>query len=255
VPTIDYAVYRASESEQLRTASLLKMLPSGLTTVLEIGARDGHFSRLLTGYFKNVTALDLVKPPFEGDRITTVAGDVTHLEFADSSFDCVFCTEVLEHVRELEKAVREIVRVAKSHIVIGVPFRQDLNCGRLTCINCKTINPGWGHVNSFDRERLLQLFEGFEVHAEELVWHNDEWTNPLSTWLMDFGGNPWGPYSDENCCGSCGNPLIEPPPRNLAQKLACKSAYVLNAIQRVFYRPRPFWIHLAFRNKTRPNGA
>jgi SAM-dependent methyltransferase len=223
------------------------MLPSSGSTVLEIGARDGHFSRLLTTYFQNVTALDLVKPPFSEDRITTVAGDVTNLDFPDRSFDYVFSTEVLEHVPALEQAAREIARVAKSDIIIGVPFRQDLNCGRLTCTACNTVNPAWGHVNSFDRERLVELFKGFDVRAEDLVWHNEEWTNPISTWLMDYGGNPWGPYSDENCCTGCGKPLSEPPPRNLLQIAAAKTAYTLNAIQSVFYRPRPFWIHIAFR--------
>src|SRR5262249_17831901 len=162
-----------------------------------------------------------------------------HLEFPDRSFDCVFCTEVLEHVPALEKAVFEIARVAKSDILIGVPFRQDLNCGRLTCSACKFVNPGWGHVNSFDRERLMELFPGFDVRAEDFVWQNDEWTNPVSTWLMDIGRNPWGPYSDENFCVACGKPLNEPLPRNLLQVAASKTAFALNAAQRVFYRPRP----------------
>ncbi len=51
--------YRATENERTRTADLLRLVPRGRATVLDIGARDGHFSRLLTGYFDAVTALDL----------------------------------------------------------------------------------------------------------------------------------------------------------------------------------------------------
>ena len=69
--------YRASEKEQARTQDLLRLLPKGRHSVLDIGARDGHFSRLLTDHFQEVTALDLEKPVFEFDRITTVAEHIT----------------------------------------------------------------------------------------------------------------------------------------------------------------------------------
>jgi len=45
--------------------------------VLDIGARDGFLSKLLTGHFASVTALDLEKPPFDYPASVTVAGDVT----------------------------------------------------------------------------------------------------------------------------------------------------------------------------------
>ena len=57
--------YRATEQEKERTADLLRILPRGRHSVLDIGAGDGHFSRLLTEYFSEVTALDLHKPAFE----------------------------------------------------------------------------------------------------------------------------------------------------------------------------------------------
>src|SRR5512139_805984 len=96
--------YRASEREQSRTEDLLRRLPRGRHSVLDIGARDGHFSRRLTEYFTTVTALDLRQPGFEYPRVVTVAGDVRRLGFPDNSFDCVFCAEVLEHVAEVERA-------------------------------------------------------------------------------------------------------------------------------------------------------
>ena len=98
--------------------------------MLDIGARDGHFSRLLTKYFLSVTALDVILPAFECPRVRRIAGDVTNLPFADASIDCVFCTEVLEHVPDLEKACQEIARVARHEVIIGVPYRQDIRIGR-----------------------------------------------------------------------------------------------------------------------------
>src|SRR5437016_10421862 len=103
--------YRESETEKDRTEDILRILPKGRISVLDVGARDGHFSRLLTEYFATVTALDLEKPSFEYPGIITVAGDVTDLQFNNNAFECVFCAEVLEHVPNIEKAGRELIRV------------------------------------------------------------------------------------------------------------------------------------------------
>ena len=43
-------------------------------SALDIGARDGHFSILLTEFFDKVTALDLLKPNISSSRITCVQG-------------------------------------------------------------------------------------------------------------------------------------------------------------------------------------
>src|SRR5580658_5701608 len=124
-------------------------MPLGRTSILEIGARDGYHSRPLTERFAEVTALDLEKPTFEFPGVITVAGDATKLQFADSSFDCVLCAEVLEHIPALEQACRELARVVRHELIIGVPFRQDTRSGRTTCRNCGKTNPPWAHVNSF----------------------------------------------------------------------------------------------------------
>jgi ubiquinone/menaquinone biosynthesis C-methylase UbiE len=137
------------------------MLPKGRISVLDIGARDGFFSRLLTEHFQAVIALDLQTPAFKHPGVVTVAGDVTRLQFPDESFDCVFCAEVLEHVRDVERAGREIARVARHDIVIGVPYRQDTRLGRTTCRTCGKANPPWGHINTFDERKLETLFPGF----------------------------------------------------------------------------------------------
>ena len=166
--------------------------------MLDIGARDGYFSQLLTEYFDEVTALDLEKPDFSFPRVTTVAGDATNLQFADDSFDCVFCAEVLEHIPDVAQACREIARVARHEILIGVPYKQDTRLGRTTCQSCGRKNPPWGHLNRFDERRLAKLFPGLSVEASSFVGSARSETNPLSTMLMDVAGNPWGPTTRTN---------------------------------------------------------
>jgi SAM-dependent methyltransferase len=238
--------YRETEQEKARSADLLRLLPRGRKSVLDIGARDGHFSRLLTEYFDEVTALDLEKPPFEYPRVTTVAGDITKLQFADSSFDCVFCAEVLEHIPALEQACRELIRVARHEIIIGVPFRQDTRVARTTCSKCGKINPPWAHVNSFDEATLRRLFPGVRVRDTSFVGSNHDVTNPLSTMLMDFAGNPWGTYDQDEPCIYCGAALVAPNGRSPLARVCAGVAVRLNRLQSAMSRPHANWVHVVF---------
>lgn len=238
--------YRLSESDQARTADLLRVLPTGRYTVLDIGARDGHFSRLLTDYFASVTAMDLERPPFAYPRVTTVAGDATGMKFPDNAFDCIFCTEVLEHIPNLTTACREIIRVARYEIVIGVPFEQDIRIGRMTCQACGSINPPWGHVNSFTEQRLLNLFPGFRVLSKSFVGISHQATNPVSVALMDLAGNPWGTYDGELTCSRCHTVLAPPTHRPLGSKICSALAHRINRLQTAMSSTQSNWIHMVF---------
>lgn len=238
--------YRASALERARTADLMRIVPRGRASVLDAGARDGFFSRMLSDVFPSVTALDLELPGFDHPDVVRVAGDITNLEFADESFDCVFCAEVLEHVPDLERACRELQRVARHELVIGVPFEQDIRVGRTLCRTCGRNNPPWGHVNSFSERRLLELFSGLRVVSKSFVGTNGERTNFVSAKLMDWAGNPWGTYDQEEGCIYCGMNLVAPERRPAWQRTCSKVASILNRIQRPWVRPHGNWIHIVF---------
>jgi len=244
---MDLRAYRESENEKARTSDLLRILPRGRRSVLDIGARDGHFSRLLAQSFETVTALDLSRPGFQYPKVTTVAGDATRLQFEDASFDCVFCAEVLEHIPAVQKACREIVRVARHEIVIGVPYRQDTRIGRTTCRTCRKVNPPWGHVNIFTEERLSSLFPNLHVVEKSFVGSNREQTNWLAVLLMDWAGNPWGSYSQDEPCIYCGAMLIPPPgQRPLWSKVFSGFSARMTWAQQWFSQPHGNWIHVVF---------
>jgi SAM-dependent methyltransferase len=238
--------YRNSPTEKARTKDLLDLIPRNLSSVLDVGARDGHFSRLLTQYFESVTALDLTLPQFQIDRVLPVQGDVTNLQFPDRYFDVVFCAEVLEHIPALEKACSEISRVASHAIVIGVPYRQDTRMGRTTCNHCGKVNPPWGHVNTFDEDRISHLFPTCNSLKTSFVGSTKERTNPLSCWLMDLAKNPWGVYDQDEPCIHCGEPMSPPTSRSLTHRLLSGIALRLNQLQEPLNRKHPNWIHIVF---------
>jgi SAM-dependent methyltransferase len=240
----ELTTYRLSESEQARERSLVSLFGQG-ARALDIGARDGHYTRLLAEHYSHVVALDLAQPDIPGAEC--LAGDVTALQFPDRSFDFILCAEVLEHIPAIEAAAREIARVAADRVLIGVPYRQDTRLGRLTCSNCGKINPPWGHVNEFDEARLRQLFSSLEVESIHFVGENRARTNALSTWLLDLVGNPWGTYYQDEACSGCDQRLAKPGPLPLWAKVPAKLAIVLNNIQARFNQPHGNWIHIVFR--------
>lgn len=235
-----------TQLEQLRVENLLSILPPTRQTILEIGARHGKVTRLLTSRFPEITALDLIRPSFDIDGVTTVQGDVQNLNFADESFDCVICTEVLEHVDDVKRACSEISRVARHEILIGVPYRQDTRVGRLTCDNCGLISPPYGHVNIFDEQILNQLFTGLKAVKRAFVGQTIERTNFVSAWLMDRAGNPWANYAQEEPCIHCGKEFSAGVRASTLRRVFSRAAHLLNEIQRRHETPQPIWIHLLY---------
>ena len=246
---MDLTEYRTSESERQRNSSLIDLIPDDVGTALDVGARDGFFSRVLADRISAVTALDLEKPSIVDARIHCVQGNATDLQFEDGAFDLVFCAEVLEHIpgKALDIACRELARVTKRYLLIGVPYRQDIRNGRSTCGTCGGKNPPWGHVNTFDEKRLLRLFPHCEVVRKSLVGTGDIRTNALSCKLMDLAGNPYGSYDQEETCVHCGVVLSPPPPLSYPKRILAKTAVLTQDLQQLFARPTPNWIHILFR--------
>ncbi|WP_229680333.1 class I SAM-dependent methyltransferase [Saccharopolyspora thermophila] len=59
----------------------------------------------------------------DGASAQTVPGDALALPFPDGHFDCVVAAEIMEHIPEDEKAMREMVRVVRpgGRVVVTVP--------------------------------------------------------------------------------------------------------------------------------------
>ncbi len=116
--------YRRRTAEQARIASLFELLPAHGHTALDVGARDGYLSLQLAQRFDMVVALDLEKPRIDHPRIDAVQGDASRLDYADSSFDAVLCSEVLEHIPDPTRALDEFARLLRpgGRLLLTAPF-------------------------------------------------------------------------------------------------------------------------------------
>lgn len=245
---MNISVARLKPTEQVRISSLIGLAKNGATSALDVGARDGYLSSLLANKVERVVALDLLKPVVDDPRIICVEGDASALSFRDEEFEIVLCAEVLEHIPEptLSLVCKELVRVTSRHLIIGVPLKQDLRLCRSTCGNCGSTNPPWGHVNSFDEKRLAALFAPLRIDATEYIGKAPPGTNFLSAWLMDFAGNPFGTYEQDEACCSCSKDIGVPMQRTVIQRVATRVATLLQRTQAMLHREHANWIHIRF---------
>ncbi|MFH1919544.1 MAG: class I SAM-dependent methyltransferase [Planctomycetota bacterium] len=128
-------------------------------TVLDVGTGRGVFVWPLLDEFPvlPVTAIDrdpertrdLEAVRLGGiERLVAYEMDATDLKCAPDSFDVVTLLEVLEHVPKVDRAVAEVVRVARRFVVVSVPSKPD-------------DNPH--HLHLLDEKRLRELFSAAGV--------------------------------------------------------------------------------------------
>jgi SAM-dependent methyltransferase len=92
------------------------------TEILNIGDTSGLLFRAMgrTGLSLNIRPDRVAYMQSKG--IEAVVGDAEALDFADDSFDYVFCFQTLEHVKSPLKILMEMGRVVRRAVFITIPF-------------------------------------------------------------------------------------------------------------------------------------
>mgnify|MGYP001595570253 CR=1 FL=1 len=107
--------------------SRMLLIPRG-HLVLDVGSGDGPFARANILCDKYISETVNRVGPISIDR-PFVAGDILALPFRDNSFDYIFCSHVLEHVDDPERALNELMRVGKrGYIEMPSEFLEKLKC-------------------------------------------------------------------------------------------------------------------------------
>lgn len=101
-----------------------KLIESTGRKILDIGSADGSFTKVIYGYSKAdlVIGIDALsssvayakKRFLSNQRLKFRLVDAEKLPFKNKEFDAVFCLEVLEHLFDPERALREIRRILKK---------------------------------------------------------------------------------------------------------------------------------------------
>jgi SAM-dependent methyltransferase len=96
------------------------------SSFLDVGGAEGYKSALVRTIFDaKVRSADLsAEACARAKEIFGVEGepiDIHNLPYADDQFDVVLCSETLEHVPDIVKAAKELLRVSRKALVITVP--------------------------------------------------------------------------------------------------------------------------------------
>jgi SAM-dependent methyltransferase len=129
-----YETPRGSWIGQREAALVLRSLaPRRGESLLDVGCGTGYFTRALAASLDGrVTGVDL-NPEWigfargrEAGRVTYDVGDARALPYADASFDLVVSIAALCFIEDEERAVREILRVARRRFAVGLLNRRSL---------------------------------------------------------------------------------------------------------------------------------
>lgn len=108
------------------------------SVIIDLGCGEGFVLRrvLERNPFLRLVALDLnpkhvwlskqLSPP-----VLASVADVYAIPFAKGAFDIVLANEIMEHLEEPSRGLREIRRIAKRHVVFSVPYEPLFTIGNL----------------------------------------------------------------------------------------------------------------------------
>lgn len=100
-------------------------------------------------------------------ELNAIQESVYDMKRADGSFDCVFLLEVLEHLEDVETALKELFRVSSRYVVVSVPnepFWCMTNMARFKYLSSFGNTPG--HINHWSPGALKKLIGQYgEVKA------------------------------------------------------------------------------------------
>jgi len=163
----DYTVPYHFYYDKKRREAVLQLVrneatPDGL--LLDVGCGDGSYLRhancnYAVGLDISRSKLQHAKKNLKYKRIyDLIEADAEHLPFRNSSFYIVLASELIEHVPDHVKTIREIMRVCKEKVVISTPTQTTLF--RLLLFRLLgTRKYGPTHIQEFSQKELSQLLE------------------------------------------------------------------------------------------------
>ena len=143
--------------------------------ILDLGCGEGITLEKILGRFpdRNVLGID-----YEGEKVRICKthhlparqGSAYVLDLEDHSWDCCLLLEVIEHLEEPQKALREIYRVLRKGGLLLLIFPHDwlFKAARLGFLKFKEAFSPSGHLKQWTPGKMRQALKevGFEVQDE-----------------------------------------------------------------------------------------
>lgn len=161
----------------------------GNPTILNIGIGNGWLEKRCQQAGWHTYSLDPSQSAIAKIKELGIGGETGYIEnnpYPDNFFDVIFCSEVLEHLLEeqINLGLLEINRVLKDGgLLVGtVPYNENLLINQVICPCCSQVFHRWGHLQSFERNNLSQIFDRvFSIKNIKVVY--------FPIWSKNWKGN------------------------------------------------------------------
>ncbi len=150
--------------------------PLKAETILDAGCGEGfpmdklsknRVGKKIEGVEYSKDSLSFGKKLFP--NLTFREGSVYELPYKNNSFDLVICTEVLEHLKEPAKALKEILRVSKKYLIISVPNEPLFMISNLLRgKNLSRLGNDVGHINHWNPLSFKKYLKQNGVKTKEV---------------------------------------------------------------------------------------
>ena len=144
--------------------------------ILDAGCGEGfmldklhkfEIGRKLIGIDNSDVSLRIARQSFP--KLNIYNGDIYNLNFKDNSFDLVISSEVLEHLVNPDKALRELSRVTNKYLILSVPHEPWFRMANF--LRGKDMIK-WGnnieHINHWSLSGFLRLLYKYNLSVQKV---------------------------------------------------------------------------------------
>jgi ubiquinone/menaquinone biosynthesis C-methylase UbiE len=141
---------------------ILKNIDQTSGSLLDVGCGNGFLLKRIQHKFPQLklSSCDVVES-IKNKNISFYKANITHLPFTDRSFDIVVCTHTIEHIYDLQKAVKELLRVCRKQLIVVTPCQQYFYF---------TLDE---HLNFFEKNE--DLLRWFQLEKYSCINLNGDW--------------------------------------------------------------------------------
>lgn len=150
--------------------------------VLDVGCGLGYGMNILSikagavrGLDVDQRSVDFCKQSLIGKNPKLLSVDLYdgyQTSFKDKEFDVVTCVDVLEHVKDYDRFIDELLRITKKAVIISTPNR------RPEYTNPDGTPKNYWHLREWDYQELDKILK---KHRTRIDWHllNGAWDGPF----------------------------------------------------------------------------
>jgi SAM-dependent methyltransferase len=172
-----------------------ELVPADCWRVLDVGCAEGQLGRLLRARAHHVTGIELIPEAAECarrwlDQVVTADVEADDFPFPDAAFDAIIFADVLEHLIDPWRILREAARLLApgGRVIASIPNLQNLDVlRRLARGRWEYRSRGitdFGHLRFFTLRTIRQLFAQAELSVIHVGHrYRPSWLRRLACWL------------------------------------------------------------------------